>query len=115
MLANCAKSCGTCPEETPSKEEEEDTEALLETTTEFGVKQVAKGGEKQQTLQVIRESIEYMKGREVENLPPKIMEECLNRKELCAFWAVVGECSNNEGTRHDVLLVHDFNFWHVSH
>jgi len=94
MRSKCPESCGLCPKDTTA-EEKAAAEALTEATTEFGVKQEATGSERPQTLEVIRASIEYMK-KETHNLPERIRDECLNRKELCAFWAVVGECQNNE-------------------
>lgn len=95
MKNKCAKSCDVCPEEA-TDEEQEEIDALLKATTEFGIKQEATGSEKYKTLKVIRESIEYMQSDEIEDLPEKVAENCLNRKELCAFWAVVGECEKNE-------------------
>ena len=95
MEEHCPLSCNTCPEVITEDDEEEDIEALLEATTEFGVKQEATGSEKAQTLNVIRASVDYMKN-EVHDLPRTILDECLNRKELCAFWSAVGECQNNE-------------------
>jgi prolyl 4-hydroxylase len=67
---------------------------LLQKTIDFGVIQTAEGSEKQQTLTVIRDSIDYMQA-EIHNLPKKVVDTCLNRHHLCAFWVTSGECDSN--------------------
>ena len=97
METNCELSCGMCEEDEEEEEEEDESQEvakLLERTLNFGVKQEASGSQAPETLDLIRESIEYM-DNEANDLPPDVLDNCLNRKELCAFWALVGECKNN--------------------
>ncbi|KAL3935770.1 MAG: hypothetical protein SGBAC_008783 [Bacillariaceae sp.] len=101
MKANCARSCTACEKDTQRKTKEEeknvDTIALgapddviLEESASFGEKQIADGGERQQTIDRVKATIDYMSSEEVANLSPAIKESCINRHELCAFWAILG-------------------------
>mmetsp|Transcript_26557 Transcript_26557/g.64757 ORF Transcript_26557/g.64757 Transcript_26557/m.64757 type:complete len:555 (-) Transcript_26557:135-1799(-) len=112
MNQNCARSCGSCKKNQQRKTKEYtvttaeknfDTsgmglsaDVILEESASFGEKQKADGGERQQTLERVKATIDYMSSEEVENLSPAIKESCINRHELCAFWAILGECENNE-------------------
>jgi hypothetical protein len=63
---------------------------LLVMTEEFGLRQTAEGAQKEETLEVIKKSIEYMNGETIAALPEAIQENCMNRNELCAFWSAIG-------------------------
>eukprot|EP00934_Nitzschia_sp_Nitz4_P008287 Nitzschia sp. Nitz4//scaffold150_size53981//47623//49714//NITZ4_006687-RA/size53981-augustus-gene-0.35-mRNA-1//1//CDS//3329537101//8277//frame0 len=91
MLKECAKSCGTCPTTTLVGDDE-----LLSATESFGVRQTADGKEMSSTMQVIRESVDYMQSDEVSTLPQSIQELCYNKETLCSFWAQIGECEANQ-------------------
>lgn len=97
MHKNCRLSCGTClkPVERDLSNSEEANELIL-ATTNFGNKQIASGDERARTLTVIEESVSYMKN-EIDDLPANIVSQCLNRHDLCSFWAAIGECKANEG------------------
>lgn len=96
MLKNCARSCSTCVEKPvvrPLRKGE--ITQLMQKTLNFGVLQEATGAEKQKTIDLIRSTIHYMEN-DIDSLPSAIADVCLNRNALCAFWAVAGECQNNE-------------------
>lgn len=66
-------------------------DVILEESASFGEKQLANGGERLQTIERVKESIDYMNSEKVTSLSPAIKESCMNRNELCAFWAVLGK------------------------
>jgi hypothetical protein len=70
---------------------------ILAMSEDFGVRQNAEGTQMEETLAVIKDSIEYMKGALTASLSEEVFENCMNRNVLCAFWSVIGECENNKG------------------
>ncbi|CAJ1947709.1 unnamed protein product [Cylindrotheca closterium] len=105
MNENCARSCTACEKikqrktkEYPASTEElaVDTDVILEESASFGEKQVADGGERRQTIARVKATIDYMASEKFTKLSPAIKESCMNRNELCAFWAILGECEKNE-------------------
>jgi len=87
MLTNCAISCDSCIDRIFDPEAET---AILA----YGEPQTINGDKARQTLEVVRETIEYMK-TVADTVPEDIVKECKNRNELCAFWAAIGECEVN--------------------
>lgn len=117
MNENCARSCATCERTRKQKEylERDSTanlgggeDAILEESASFGEKQVADGGERKQTLERIKATIDYMNSEKVANLSPAIKESCLNRHELCAFWAILGESHTTTECSQNTRLFHPF-------
>jgi hypothetical protein len=101
----CAKSCGTCDinkknaqshaQPVVSSALSEDERKLVESTTDFGDLQVVSGAEAEKTLDVVRKTVDYMKN-EARSLPDSTIDKCLNRNQLCSFWAAIGECDANQ-------------------
>ena len=101
MKVHCQKSCKACnlnvvlpkaprktkSDATPSEEQQ--------ATTSFGVLQTIEGARKDDTLQRVKESVKYMESNDVAELDESLRTKCQNRNELCAFWAVIGECEKN--------------------
>ena len=116
MLDNCPKSCESCDriiqeykfrqmeDEALNMEDYSSSSSisdlsisdLLDLTSNYGEKQVAMGDKRTETIENVISLIEYMKSDDVQNLPTKFRKECLNRNELCSFWAVIGECEANK-------------------
>mmetsp|Transcript_9530 Transcript_9530/g.18323 ORF Transcript_9530/g.18323 Transcript_9530/m.18323 type:complete len:552 (-) Transcript_9530:1754-3409(-) len=102
MHAHCASSCDTCPErketkpKTPEPASKHQDVDLMKATKVFGEMQKAEGGEKVATLARIQSTLDYMKSEDVTRLPDHVKVSCLNRQELCTFWAVIGECEKNK-------------------
>jgi hypothetical protein len=68
--------------------------------TNYGEKQQILGGDTQQnekTKQRLIEMHNYMHGDVYVKGPHNLRNDCLNRNELCTFWASVGECTANPG------------------
>jgi len=61
----------------------------FEAIKKYGVGQIAEGREAHNTVNRIKETLEYMKKWENKK------GRCRNEHELCAFWAVIGECEKN--------------------
>ena len=89
---------GTCEAPPPLENE---NKWIIERTVEdkksymylaaLGVKQLVESGYKKDIEKRMQEVVEYMKNNEN-------AVECQLRNELCANWAVVGECDKNPGT-----------------
>ena len=104
MNLYCPVACGFC--DAPmgrrrlqpgllSSISEADIERLQTLSETFGVRQDVEGMEKDKTLATIEASAKYME-HGLKDVPQDIRERCLNRHALCSFWAVVGECEENE-------------------
>ena len=99
MNENCARSCTACEKSKQRKTKEYPattelgvgTDVILEESASFGEKQVADGGEREQTIERVKATIDYMGSEKVTTLSPAIKESCINRHELCAFWAILGK------------------------
>lgn len=134
MMQDCAKSCTACEgmrrksydysvklaEEfkDPSQWLMKHADAILEESAQFGVKQVAGGGERPKTIEKVKLAVDYMHSSSVANLPPAIRASCINTNELCAFWATVGTSNNNEagdGTAITARLIFLIRIAMISH
>jgi prolyl 4-hydroxylase len=113
MKINCQRSCKTCPVVANTKSTD-DTTGQTETTTSsssstatleeselkrqtasFGTIQAIEGTQKDEVVARVEKSIAYMQSEVVQTLPETVRTQCQNRNELCAFWAVIGECEKN--------------------
>ncbi|KAL3802627.1 hypothetical protein HJC23_011951, partial [Cyclotella cryptica] len=92
MHVNCPVSCGTCRH--VRAVESEERALLIEEVAKYGERQRVEGEHAVATLQVLRETIHYMQTI-LPNMPPEIINKCINREDLCAFWSSIGECTNN--------------------
>jgi hypothetical protein len=72
------------------KQQDSEENDLLVMTEEFGLRQTAEGAQKEETIEVIEKSIEYMNSETIAALSETIQDNCMNRNELCAFWAAIG-------------------------
>ena len=92
MLDNCAKSCDACGSKTTKTVTASNVDtSILKSSENFGERQVASGADAQKTVARINSTLDYMKSSDFINLPKSIQTSCLNRHELCSFWAVLGE------------------------
>jgi prolyl 4-hydroxylase len=100
MHKHCPRSCQVCGNQQPQtvnhQEPVSDDTTLIAMTTEFGELQRVDGAEAYQTLERIEATLNYMYSDQVAQLPKSVRTGCLNRHELCTFWAVIGECDNNK-------------------
>jgi hypothetical protein len=66
---------------------------LLAMTEEFGFRQLLVGGTpefKEEMLEVIKKSIEYVKSEQIVALPEALRNICRNMNEQCTAWSVMG-------------------------
>ena len=81
MKKYCSASCYAPAPITQTEDE------LIAQTTQFGVQQEAAGDSKEQTMEVILQSIDYMKKL---NAGTARLTKCVNKHEFCSFWATDG-------------------------
>jgi len=77
MFGKCAKSCNFC-----------DLKATFTDGHEFGVIQRVEGSRILSMVKGLRETKIYMENKS---------SDCINKHELCSFWASGGECLLNPG------------------
>ena len=101
MHRNCPVSCNTCdkvaPKSTPKESVATSSNSELgDLSATFGVPQRIEGSRKEEVALRVKKTAEYMTSDNVEELEENIRNNCQNRNDLCAFWAVIGECDNNK-------------------
>ena len=69
---------------------------VLDLTEKYGIRQRAEGSASAETFARIKKAHAYMEEDATKTLDEKILQNCQNRHELCAFWASIGECENNK-------------------
>jgi len=88
VLVNCPISCDSCPEPLDLPDEILD---LLDRVSNYGPYQKVEGTDSENTIEVVRKTVAYMEneiyGEDASHdLSEKILEECVNKEELCSFW-----------------------------
>jgi len=101
MLNNCQKSCHSCDRTLADpKESITFNDDWMVATKAFGEQQQIDGKEIQKTIEIIEQSVKYMQNLEEDKshgISQKVLDSCLNRHDLCSFWAAIGECEVNPG------------------
>jgi prolyl 4-hydroxylase len=95
MSANCMVSCKTCDQLKKVESKPNEFQDTQRQTTAFGTLQSIEGAHRDKIVARVLESITYMQSAQVQELPEQIRSNCQNRHELCSFWSVINECSNN--------------------
>jgi hypothetical protein len=94
MLSHCPKSCDACAEEVEENVSEGETKSYAQ--DEFGLLQVSDVNYHAEIAQAIEDMKAYIRNaREDPGTTPKmskILDNCKNNHESCAFWKVIGEC-----------------------
>ena len=88
VLVNCPISCDSCPEPLDLPEEILD---LLDRVSKYGPYQRVEGEDSEKTIEVVRKTVDYMENTiygedATHELSEAILEECVNREDLCSFW-----------------------------
>jgi hypothetical protein len=76
MLVGCRKSCNNC-------------EAGFE---DYGIDQLVEGEHASNVEQVINDMKELREDSETSEEMHELLDNCINKHELCAFWNVISEC-----------------------
>jgi len=109
MLEVCTKSCNSCAKEEEQELEQHDYDTMnrrernyyMTAIQEYGTPQTAIGEKKGYTISKVRDAVLYMRNyvnakNATHNMPRHVIDSCQNKKDLCAYWAVIGECESNE-------------------
>ena len=97
MLKDCKRSCNACPEgtkdviPTPEPVVGDHENEIMALSVLFGERQDASGARSVETLQVVQNTIDYMRTDDFTKLEKDIQNNCMNRNTLCSFWAMVGK------------------------
>merc|ERR1719491_2674454 len=104
MRTSCRKSCNNCPAIKTEDDENDTTNAedkeYLNAIQEYGKEQIVDGARSSETMSNIREAVVYMRDyvhaeKPTHNMSHHVLTSCKNQHDMCAYWAVIGECDVN--------------------